>query len=268
MTAERLARVSAKYLAFARAAARRSRAQRWALAGRMLFVGIIMFTFSRIWSAIGPRGGLAGVGPRELIWYIALTEWSVLSVPQAFLAIEADVKSGDVACRLVRPVAYVGTQLAEAAGETATRLAFIGPSAALFAFLIAGGLPADPRGLLLALPLVLVACALLLLCVTAIGVSSFWITDSMPFYWIWQKLMFVLGGLLFPLELYPDWLRRIAALTPFPAMCGSVGSVAFGFAPRAALAHGLGGLAWAAVLGALLVALSIRARARLTVNGG
>jgi len=257
-----------KYLAFARAAARRALAQHWSIAGRMLFVGTILFIFSRIWSAIGLRDGVAGIGTRELIWYLALTETAVLSVPQAFLAIEADVRSGDVAARLVRPVAFVGAHLAEAAGETAVRLSFVGPSAAAFALAIAGGLPADPRGLLLALPLVLVACALLLLCVTAIGVTSFWITDSMPFYWIWQKLMFVLGGLMVPLELYPDWLRRVASLSPFPYMCWASGSMAFGFSPGAALQNGLGGLAWAAALSALLVALSRRARARLTVYGG
>jgi hypothetical protein len=44
--------------------------------------------------------------------------------------------------------------------------------------------------------------------------------------------------------------------------------MAFGFSPRAALASALGGLAWAAALSALLVALSRRGRARLTVNGG
>ncbi|HTO72059.1 MAG TPA: ABC-2 family transporter protein [Myxococcota bacterium] len=268
MTAQRLGRVTAKYLAFARAAGRRARAQRWSLLGRTVFIGIVLFVFSRIWAAIGPRDGLPGIGPRDLIWYLALTEWPVLSVPQAFLAIEADVRSGDVAVRLVRPVAYVGAHLAEAAGETATRLVFVGSSAFTFAYFIAGGLPADPRGLLLALPLVLLACVLLLLSVTAIGVTSFWVVDSMPFFWIWQKLMFVLGGLLFPLELYPEWLQRVARATPFPYMCWGPGSMAFGFAPGRALVNAAGGLAWAAALAAGLVALSRGARARLSVNGG
>ena len=37
-------------------------------------------------------------------------------------------------------------------------------------------------------------------------------------YWVWQKLMFVLGGLMLPLEFYPAFIQRIAAFTPFPAL--------------------------------------------------
>jgi len=268
MTGARVSRTIAKYLAFARAAARRTLAERTVLAGRSVFLGVILFVFSRIWDVIGARDALPGIGTRELVWYLAVTEWSVLSVPPVFLAIEAEVRSGDVACRLVRPVGYVGAQIAEAVGEAALRLAVLGPCAAGFAFVLAGGLPADPRGLWLALPLGLVATFIAILCMAAIGMSAFWIVDTSPFFWIWQKLTFVLGGLLFPLELYPEWLRRIARLSPFPLMCWAPGRMALGFAPEQALASALEGVVWSALLGALLVVLSRRARLRLTVSGG
>ncbi len=97
----------------------------------------------------------------------------MLSVPALFLAIEAEVRSGDVACRLVRPVGYVGSQISEAVGEAALRLAVLGPSAALFAWALSGGFPADPRGLWLALPLGLVATFIAILFTAAIGLSAF-----------------------------------------------------------------------------------------------
>ena len=217
---------------------------------------------------LGVSAPLPGVGPRELVWYLALTEWAVLSAPMVYLAIEADVRSGDIACRLVRPVPYVGAQIAEAFGEAAVRLAVLGPAAFLFALLIAGGLPADPRGLLLAPPLALLANALWVLALVAIGLSAFWIVDTSPIYWIFQKLGFVLGGLLFPLELYPDWLSRAARLTPFPNLCWAAGRSAFGFTPGEAAALFAQGLFWAALFALALYALSRRARARLVVNGG
>jgi ABC-2 type transport system permease protein len=260
--------VTAKYLAFARAAARRTLAERTVLVGRSVFLGVILFAFSRIWSVIGAGSAPAGFGPRELVWYLAITEWSVLSVPPVFLAIEGEVRSGDVACRLVRPVGYVGAQISEAVGEAALRLAVLGPCAALFAFVLSGGFPADPRGLWLALPLGLIATLIAILCMAAIGLSAFWIVDTSPFFWIWQKLVFVLGGLLFPLELYPEWLRRVAHLSPFPLMCWAPGRMALGFAPRQALASGLEGILWVGLLCGLLAVMSRRARARLTVSGG
>jgi len=268
MTASRIPIVAGKYLAFARAAARRSLAERTVLVGRSVFLGVILFVFSRIWRVVGASAALPGIGERELVWYLALTEWTVLSTPPLFLAIEAEVRSGDVACRLVRPVGYVGAQICEAVGEASLRLAVLGPSAALFALALTGGLPADPRGLWLALPLGLVATFVAILCMAAIGLSAFWIVDTSPFFWIWQKLTFVLGGLLFPLELYPDWLQRVAHATPFPLMCWAPGRMALGFAPRQALASATEGVIWVGLLIGLLALMSRRARARLTLNGG
>jgi len=270
MSGARLAVSTQKYLAIARASARRAFAERAVLAGRVVFLGVILFIFSRIWETVLARGALtvSGAGKAELIWYLAVTEWCVLSVPPVFLAIESDVRSGDIACRLVRPVSYVGAQLAEALGETALRLLVLGPTGAAIAFALAGGWPADPWGLLLAAPLGALASALAVLSTAAIGLSAFWIVDTSPIYWIWQKLAFVLGGLLLPLELYPDWLRALARFSPFPAMLWGPGRMAFGFAPGAALETLLELLAWSALVAAGLAWLANRARLRLTVNGG
>ncbi len=264
----RLSRAAGKYLAFAQAAARRTMADRTVAAGRVVFLGVILFVFSRIWRLIGAADALPGVTERELVWYLAITECCVLSIPPVFLAIESEVRSGDVACRLVRPVAYVGGQIAEAIGETALRLAVMAPAGALFAYLLGGGLPADSRGLWLTVPLGVTAVLMAILSMAAIGLSAFWVVDTSPFFWIWQKATFVLGGLLFPLELYPEWLQKIAHVTPFPLMCWAPGRMALGFAPDVALASALSGVIWLAILCGLIALLSSRARLRLTVNGG
>ncbi|MEX2206276.1 MAG: ABC-2 family transporter protein [Myxococcota bacterium] len=270
MTAERFARSSRKYAALALASARRALAERSVLAGRAIFLGVILFIFARVWETVLAQGALqvAGAGKPELIWYLAVTEWCLLSVPHVYLAIEADVRSGDIACRLVRPVSYVGAQLAEALGETGLRLLVLGPIGAAIAYALAGGWPDDPRGLWLALPLGVLSSTLAVFSTAAIGLSAFWIVDTSPIYWIWQKLAFVLGGLLLPLELFPDWLRALARFSPFPAMLWGPGRMAFGFAPGAALTTLVELLAWGTVVAVGLAWLSRFARARLTVGGG
>jgi len=259
---------SAKYLALAGSGLRRGLSERSILVGRAVFLGVILFTFSRIWSLIGARDSLPGVGTRELIWYLALTEWVVLGTPPMFLAIERDVRSGDFACRLVRPVSYVGAQVAEAIGESALRMAALAPAGVAGALLLGGGLPADPRGLWLAVPLALLGSLIATLSMTVVGLSAFWVVDTNPCFLVWQKLVFILGGLLFPLEIYPEWLQRIAHATPFPLICWAPGRMALGWDPALALESGLEGLVWLALLSGLIVLVSRRARARLTVAGG
>ena len=268
MSAARLAVVGGKYLALAGAAVRRCIAERAVLVGRVVFLGVIIFTFSRIWAVIGARESLPGVGVRELLWYLAITEWVVLGTPPMFLAIEREVRSGDFACRLVRPIDYMGAQIAEAVGEAALRMAALAPAGALYALAFGGGLPADPRGLWLALPLALLGSLVAILFMAAIGLSAFWVVDTNPCFLVWQKLVFVLGGLLFPLEIYPEWLQRLAHLTPFPLICWAPGRMALGWEPQLALSAALQDLFWIGLLAGLVMFLSAQARARLTVAGG
>jgi len=49
------------------------------------------------------------------------------------------------------------------------------------------------------------------------GLSTFWVRRSLAAYLIMQKLIFLLGGLFAPVTLYPVWLARIAACSPFAA---------------------------------------------------
>jgi len=269
MSTERFAREAGKYAAIAWLGARRALSERAAVAGRALFLAVILFIFGRVWATVlGPGGRVGAAGRDELIFYLAVTEWCLLSVPPLYLSIEGDVRSGDVASQMVRPVSYVGAQLADALGETALRMCVLGPTAALVAWWIAGGWPADPRGLWLALPLGLLASTLAVLSTAAIGVSAFWIVDTSPIYWIWQKLAFVLGGLMLPLELYPDWLRAAARFSPFPAMLWGPGRMAFGFAPGAALETLAELVVWGTLAALLLVWLARRARTRIALAGG
>ena len=42
-----------------------------------------------------------------------------------------------------------------------------------------------------------------------------WFEEVMPFWWIIQKLVFVIGGMFIPIDFYPDWLQGFAKYTPF-----------------------------------------------------
>jgi energy-coupling factor transporter ATP-binding protein EcfA2 len=43
-----------------------------------------------------------------------------------------------------------------------------------------------------------------------IGLSAFWVEDTQPAEWIYNKFVLTIGGLFLPLELFPGWLATIA----------------------------------------------------------
>ncbi len=82
--------------------------------------------------------------------------------------------------------------------------------------------------LLIVVPFGLAASALVTAWYLGIGLLAFWLQDVAPVYWVWQKLMFVLGGLMLPLELYPVFIQRAAAFTPFPTLLAAPASFMLG----------------------------------------
>ena len=101
-----------------------------------------------------------------------------------------------------------------------------------------------------------------------IGLSAFVAEEVAPFEWIYQKLAFIFGGLLIPLDFYPQWLQKIAFALPFPAM--TYGPSRLFVTPEAGLFVSVLGqqAIWILVLGFLLVFAYRRGLAYLTVNGG
>ena len=257
-----------KLLAIARVALRQSLLARGALIARVAFYAVILLVFSRLWDVVARSGALAQARPADLLWYLALTEWILLSVPSLHLEIEADVRSGEIAYRLARPVSYLSATLARGLGELAARLLALGAAGGLLAWALAGGLPADLRGVLCALPIGALAAAALLAFHAVIGLGAFWLQDCSPLYWVWQKLAFVLGGLLLPLDIYPEWLRLLASASPFAALIYAPASLALDFDAARALQVAAVALFWTLVCAALLAALYRRALRVLDLNGG
>lgn len=236
--------------------------------GRFVFYGLLLMIFSSLWTAVYEHETQSRAEAIDMVWYLALTEWVVLSVPLAYADIERDVKSGDIAYLLGRPVSYLSVKLFEAFGTLALRMLVLGVAGALMARLFSGGFPSNPTGLLLAVPLCFVAGLLATITYTAIGFSAFWLQEATPVYWVWQKMSFVFGGLILPLSIYPAWLRQIALFTPFSFFLYRPAHAVVQADPGEALRTLLGQLAWGVVAVAVLKALYARGQKILQVNGG
>jgi viologen exporter family transport system permease protein len=256
-----------KYMAFARLGFRQARAEPGELLGRAVFFVVIFVVYSAIWRAVAESGASVGKEPNEMLWYLAVTEWILMSAPLVQFEIEEDIRRGDVAYQITRPASWLGARLAHGIGAMAVRAPVLLVVACASAWSFAGP-PKRPAGLGIAIALGLLAATVVTLFYVGIGVAAFWLGDIAPAYWIWQKLLFVLGGLLLPLQFYPALFVRVARLTPFPALLAGPASLATGepLMPAGVL---LATLAFWALLGwAIARAAFGRAVRRLHVNGG
>ena len=264
-----------KHLAIARLAARQRLEERAVLWGRVLFYYIILLVFARLWEALlgsepqgATRAGSRVAGrPSHYIWYLAVTEWIILSQPLLHLEIETDIRAGVVGQTLSRPVSFVSGKLAEAWGEVAVRLIVLGASGLLFARALGAEWP-EPSSLVLAALAGVLASVVMTLALAAIGLSAFWVTDTTSVYLIWQKLCFVLGGLMLPLSIYPAWLRSIAEWSPFAALLFGPAELLLGAPPQRVLVCLAQLCGWGALFALVLTALERRTTHIVGTRGG
>jgi len=256
-----------KYTAFLRISFAQARRARGELYGRVVFFVVILGVFSSLWTAVAEAGMPLAVEPRAMVWYLAITEWIVLSAPPMHFDIQEAVRRGDIVCQLGRPVSWVGAVFAEGLGLLIARAPLLFATACLCAAIFTGWVP-PLRVLMVVAPLGIAACALVMALWIGIGLLAFWLGDVGPVSWVWQKLMFVFGGLLMPIDLYPAFVRGIAPFTPFPTVLSRPASLLLheNGGEAAALVLSLAG--WGTVTAVTLAFLFRRAAAALTVNGG
>ena len=143
-------------------------------------------------------------------------------------------------------------------------LAALAAAGALAAWVLSGP-PPSWSALALAAPSLVLAVACNLALQHAVAAASFWIRDARSAWFLYQKLVFILGGMLLPLQVLPDALYAVAVRLPFAAMAYAPARLASGhFEPMLLL----GQLGWLVVLVGLAVATFSAGQRRLQVVGG
>lgn len=197
-----------------------------ALIGLSLFLITCLLIFAHIWQIAAAKTGAIDLHPTQLLWYIAFNEWILVSCPDVHDDMEHDLRSGRLAYLLPRPISYLGSVFSEGLGILCTNLLVLGIVTFSFTWLRTGALPFDFSVFPITIGIGILAGCVGLIFRMLIGISAFWLQQVGPFEWIWDKLLFTLGGLMLPLAVYPLWLQKIAHLTPFPAILGQRSALA------------------------------------------
>jgi len=240
------------------------------LIGRSLMIIPFMWIFYQLWKvtyAASSTDVINGLTLSNVLWYLMLAETIELGRPPLARTISENVKDGSIAYLLNKPYDFLLYQLSTTMGETIFRAvmnAIFGGAVLLWLI----GPPEHPEGFLIALPAIFGAW-ILHFCVTVmIGLLAFLVEDVSAFMWIYQKLAFMFGGMLIPLDFYPRWLQVFAKALPFSSI--TYGPARLFVTPTTQLFVNVMTLqiVWIVILSSLLTFAYRRGVAYLTVNGG
>jgi len=190
------------------------------LIGRSLLMIPFMWIFFELWKVTFAAAGtdsINGMTLHDTMWYLMMAETIELSRPQLARTISENVKDGSIAYILNKPYSFLLYQFSNSMGETVFRALMNAVLGSVIVWWLVGT-PPTLSGWLFALVAILGAWILNFCLTCLIGLSAFLVEDVAPFMWIYQKLVFILGGFLIPLQFYPPWLQVIAKALPFSAM--------------------------------------------------
>ena len=216
-------------------------------------------------------GELRGYDTASMSTYVWLSQGMLGSVNltgRTDLALR--VKDGQVAVDFLRPVDLQAATIASEAGASLFSLIPRGlPSVLLGAVTIGMQLPTSPVFYVLGAVSLVLGIVISAATVYLIAVAGFWLVETRGLQIFYMLTSGFLAGLYVPIGLFPQWLRIVAAATPFPSIMMYPIDVLSGLGGAGAAAERVlaqaGWLVGVAVAGQLLTRAG---RRRLEVQGG
>ena len=179
---------------------------------------IMIFIFLNLWQYIyqDPNELINGYNMNQMIWYVIVTEilWMSLKGRDLCKKISGDVRSGNIAYNINKPYNYVEYTLWSHLGLVTIRFILVGFLGMVLGIIFLHTFPSltilQFMGVLLSC---LLATVISIYLITFLGLISFFIEDASPLYWVYSKMILVIGT-LFPIEFFPQILQPIIKCTP------------------------------------------------------
>ncbi|HLZ57411.1 MAG TPA: ABC-2 family transporter protein [Ktedonosporobacter sp.] len=210
-----------KYIAVLRVSIASNLAYIMEVVFRALLLIVLVFVLSQLWRttfALHSSKILSGFSIADMVWYLVAAETIAMSLPALTRRIDQEVRSGQLAYLLGRPCNYILYNYAHYLGERLVRLVMNAIVGVLLALIMIGLPHLTWQGVLVWPLVVFLAISIDFVLYFSIGLLAFWTEETQSFSLILSRLTLVLGGVLAPLEIFPQPLRSIAQALPFSAI--------------------------------------------------
>lgn len=233
---------------------------------------VMMFIFLNLWQYIYSDNSqiINGYTMQQMIWYVLITEVLWFGTRNKILTreISQDIKSGNIAYNINKPYNYVFYIIAKHLGEITMKFIMFVIVGIVIGVCFVGPIQNFSFA---SIPLILIVVLLGILINSTIriiiSIFSFWIEDSSPFHWVYDKLILVLGT-LFPIEMFPKFLQPIIKFTPIYVVTYGPAKLIIDFSMQNFIQIFIAQIIYLAIIIFLVVFLYEKGVRKLNVNGG
>lgn len=231
----------------------------------LLSYGIFILVFSQLWEYILQGKQVVGYSKPQLVWYIIVAEFVILSSNHMYKRISDMVKNGEIANMLIKPIDFIAYIFADDMSviiKAGINMVF----GIILGIFLAGPIEVTVLGVIITFIAASLSIVLGVLLQILVGLLAFYTEENRSFWLIIQKVAFLV--VFTPIEFYPIWVQRILAFVPTTYMVYTPGKILVHFETgSSSILLGLEILA-GFVLIAIVRLLYRRGVKKINVNGG
>lgn len=233
---------------------------------------VIIFVLIHLWDYMyeSPDELISGYTKVQMIWYVMVTEmiWFGARSSTVTRQVSADIRGGNIAYLMNKPYHYTLYILAKYTGEWSIQLPMFAVLSVTMGIIMVGKIPGfGGFTLLAAIPCMIFGITINAIWKLCISLLSFWIEDSNPFQWLYDKLILVVGT-IFPVEIFPATLQPLLKLTPIYTVCYGPAKLIVDFSVEKCVEILFAQILYLFVGCALMFFLYAKGVKKLYVNGG
>lgn len=236
-----------------------------------LFLIVILYVALNLWTAAlgtDEHRVVDGFSVAQILWYTVATEVIVLGLPRIHSILSSEIRSGEIAIRLNKPFNYLLFHYFSALGESFFRAIIICMVGSAVCYGLVGPIDFQWHSVF-GLAVVFVTSHILnFLYGALIGVFAFWTEDVTGLFFVLDRAKWILGGLFYPIEYYPESLKAVLSYLPFTSMLFEPARLAVHFSWMGFADVMLKQFFWGVVLFGIVSFIFSRGMRVLTVQGG
>jgi ABC-2 type transport system permease protein len=236
---------------------------------RSIFIVVILFIFANMWrAAFGTSKVIEGFTVAMMVWYLLIGEAIVTSESSLVRTVNGEIQSGEIAYVLNKPYNYILYHFARSFSYRIISFFYIILLGSVLLFFLVGPISINFFGLVFVAITILFAFTLDFLISFLIGLLGFWLEDTEAFRWLYTKIIFTIGGMLMPLEMFPKWLEEISRFLPFNLIAYAPAKLFVNFNINLFLTTLFTQIIYIIIFGLIVYLVYSKAIRRVNINGG
>ncbi|MCI8310173.1 MAG: ABC transporter permease [Clostridia bacterium] len=238
----------------------------------MISFFVTIFVFLNLWDYMYADSSelINGYNINQMVWYVLIGEilWYGTRNKTLTNEISNDIKSGNIAYNINKPYNYVFYIISKHFGEITIKfITFILIGSVIGRIFVGKIIGFSLVSIPFIMIVVLLGVFINSIIRIAISVISFWIEDSNPFHWVYDKFILIFGT-IFPIEMFPKILQSAMIFSPIFVVNYGPAKLIINFTFEKFIQIFIVQIIYIVILVLLLLLLYNKGVRKLNVNGG